>query len=97
MNHAFHPEARLEFLDAGEFYEAARPGLGAAFAREIEKLIEEISAAPTRWRIFEGDVRRGFARRFPYAIIYTIEPAYVLIIAVAHCSREPGYWKHRLI
>ena len=28
--------------------------------------------------------------------LYTIEDDYVLIVAVAHCSREPGYWKHRI-
>ncbi|MEP6707606.1 MAG: hypothetical protein ABJC05_08805, partial [Pyrinomonadaceae bacterium] len=31
-----------------------------------------------------------------YAILYTIEPEFVLIVSVGHCSREPGYWKERL-
>jgi mRNA-degrading endonuclease RelE of RelBE toxin-antitoxin system len=26
----------------------------------------------------------------------TIESDYILIVAVMHCSREPGYWKHRV-
>jgi hypothetical protein len=28
--------------------------------------------------------------------LYTIENDYVLIIAVMHCHREPGYWHHRV-
>ncbi|MFH0813669.1 MAG: type II toxin-antitoxin system RelE/ParE family toxin, partial [Pseudomonadota bacterium] len=29
-------------------------------------------------------------------VLYTIEPDYILIIAVMHCHREPGYWKTRI-
>jgi hypothetical protein len=27
--------------------------------------------------------------------LYTIEQDYILIVAVMHCSRAPGYWKRR--
>jgi len=49
-----------------------------------------------RWRKFDEDVRRCLTRVFPYAILYTIEEDYILIVAVAHFSREPGYWKYRI-
>ena len=97
MKYQFHPEARLEYLAAVAFYEAARPGVGAAFTVEVEAVISLICQAPNRWRKFEQDVRRCLTkRRFPYAILYTIEHDYILIIAVMHCSREPGYWKDRI-
>lgn len=76
--------------------EAARPGLGAAFTREVESVIELVCEAPERWRLFEQDVRRCLTRRFPYAVLYTIEDDYVLIVAVMHGSRKPGYWKNRI-
>lgn len=96
MRYGFHPEARREYRDAAAYYEAARPGLGAAFTLEIESVIEQITASPERWRSFEDDVRRCLARRFPYALLYSIETDYILIVAVMHGSREPGYWKHRM-
>ena len=96
MRYAFHPEARVEYREAAKFYESRRPGLGGAFTREIELLIGKILQAPDRWRFVEEDVRRCVARIFPYAILYTVEPDFVLILAVAHCSREPGYWRQRL-
>jgi hypothetical protein len=34
---------------------------------------------------------------FPYAVLYTIESDYVLIIAVMHCHRKPDYWHSRLM
>ena len=52
--------------------------------------------APERGRLFEQDVRRCLTRRFPYALLYTIEADYILILAVMHGSREPGYWRHRI-
>jgi len=72
MRCAFHPEARLEYRNAAAFYEAARPGVGATLTREIESVIEQICEAPDRWRLFEQDVRRCLARRFPDAELYTI-------------------------
>ena len=43
-----------------------------------------------------GEGRRASTRVFPNGILYTIESDYVLIVAVAHRSRAPGYWQHRL-
>ncbi|MEH2159505.1 MAG: hypothetical protein V7K38_00285 [Nostoc sp.] len=39
---------------------------------------------------------RCLTRKFPYGILYTIQEDYILILAVMHCSREPGYWKERV-
>lgn len=96
MKVAFHPEARLEYREAAAFYEERRPGLGAAFSREIEGAIEQILEAPDRWRFIEQDVRRCLAHIFPYGVLNTVESDFVLIIAVAHGSRKPGYWRERL-
>jgi hypothetical protein len=73
MNYAFHPEARLEYRDAAAFYEARRPGLGGAFTREIEAVIEQILEAPDRWRLIEQDVRRCLAHMFPYGVLFSCE------------------------
>lgn len=92
----FHPEAQLEFRESAAYYEGCRSGLGVDFADEIESVLRRIPEAPERWPSIGEDVRRCLARRFPYGILYTIEPGYILIIAVMHCSRKPGYWRDRL-
>ena len=33
---------------------------------------------------------------FPYAVLYSTEPQYILILAVMHHRREPGYWRDRI-
>ncbi len=96
MKCAFHPDARLEYREAAAFYDARKVGLGVAFTREIETAIEQILEAPERFRFIEQDVRRCLARTFPYGVLYTVERDLVLIVAIAHGSREPGYWQVRL-
>ncbi len=92
----FHPDARLEYREAAAFYDSRRPGLGAVFSLEIEAAIKRILDTPDRWRCIEQDVRTCRTHTFPYAILYTIEANSVLIIAVMHLRREPGYWRNRL-
>lgn len=58
--------------------------------------MQHIVENPEQWKPLDKDVRRYLTRVFPYAILYTIEPDYILITAVMHCHREPGYWKHRI-
>ena len=96
MRYEFHPEALDEYEDAARYYASCQPGLELKFIACIETAFGEISDAPTRWRQFEDDVRRCLVHVFPYAVLYSIEPDYVLIIAVMHCRREPGYWRHRI-
>ena len=91
-----HPDALDEFEDAAQYYKRCQAGLELRFIACIEAALREISAAPERWRPFEQDVRRKLVHVFPYAVLFSMEADYVLIIAVMHCSRQPGYWRHRV-
>jgi plasmid stabilization system protein ParE len=70
--------------------------LAQAFINAVEDAIFRIVESPTRWAVVDEDIRRCLTRKFPYGILYTIEEDYILIVAVMHCSREPGYWKERV-
>ena len=96
MTYSFHPEARGEFKEATLYYSEKSPSLGLAFYAEVEYAIEGIVENPILYRVIDEDVRRCLTKRFPYAILYSIEDHYILILAVMHCSREPSYWKQRL-
>jgi toxin ParE1/3/4 len=96
MRYEFHPEALAEYDAAAHYYAEQQSGLDLRFIACVENAINVILEEPTRWRAFDEDIRRCLTRVFPYGILYTIESDFVLIVAVAHCSREPGYWKHRI-
>ncbi len=95
MKYVFHPEALSEYTEAVEHYTQQRIEVGQAFIDAVENAIYRVRESPTRWRMIDEDVRRCLTRKFPYGILYTIEPDYILILTVMHCSREPGYWKKR--
>lgn len=70
--------------------------LGDRFAAEVRAAIRRIVATPERWRVLEADVWRCLVRVFPYSVLYTIEADFILIVAVMHGKRQPGYWRYRL-
>jgi toxin ParE1/3/4 len=96
MRYEFHPDALEELKQAAQYYAGREIGLDLRFIDSIEETIGRILEAPTRWRIVEDDVRRCLTHVFPHGVLYTIEQDFVLILAVMHCSREPGYWRYRL-
>jgi plasmid stabilization system protein ParE len=95
MRYAFHPEALTEYAEAVQYYVEQRAEVAQAFIDAVEDAIYRIRESPTRYIVIDEDVRRCMTGRFPYGILYTIEQDYILILAVMHCSREPGYWKSR--
>ena len=96
MRYEFHPEALEEYQEAASWYARKGKALAFRFVSAVEDAILRAAETPERWRIVEEDVRRCLTRVFPFGILYTIEPEYVLVVAVVHCSRKPGYWRQRL-
>ena len=91
----FHPEARAEFVEATVFYESRRVGLGSSFATEVERTIALIRSHPDVGGLGRLRRRRMYLVGFPYSVVYRHDSESVLILAVAHQSRRPGYWRHR--
>lgn len=96
MKYRFHPEAKTEFFDAVAHYESRKPGLGPDFYDEVMAAIRNIVNHPKAWPRIDGDIRRCQTHRFPFGVIYSNEQRFVLIIAVMHLRRAPGYWKYRI-
>lgn len=95
MKYVFHPEALTEYAEAVQYYTEQRVEIAQAFIDAVEDTVYRVRDSPTRYIVIDEDIRRCITRKFPYGIIYTIEQDYLLILAVMHCNREPGYWKSR--
>jgi toxin ParE1/3/4 len=95
MKYVFHPEALAEYSDTVRYYAQKRTELAQAFINSVEDAIFRIREAPDRYAAIDDHIRRCLTRKFPHAILYTIEEDCILILAVMHCSRQPGYWKSR--
>lgn len=88
--------AREEFLEAVGHYELQSPGLGLDLIEEIERAIVRLAAFPDHGSPHLAGTRRLVLGRFPFDVIYLAEPQEILIVAMAHQKRAPGYWRDRL-
>ena len=89
---AFHTDAAEEMRAAAASYEGRERGLGDRFLDEVEEGLQRIQQFPQLWPLYEGEYRRYLLKRFPYGLIYRIDPEQIFIMAVAHLHRRPGYW-----
>jgi toxin ParE1/3/4 len=101
MNLPVHPEAMEEFLTALERFNDESVAKGTSFGEEIERTAERIRLDP-RFFPLAGDaprrseVRHAVLQAFPYRIVYAELGGKVVILAIAHLRRKPGYWRRRL-
>ena len=95
MRIVFSEFAKLEMDDAASFYELQFEGLGDSFKSEVRKAALRIADYPRAWSPGRGEIRKCLLHRFPFSILYSIEPDHIFIIAVAHQHRRPGYWAER--
>jgi plasmid stabilization system protein ParE len=93
----FHEEAGAEYDAAFNWYLDRSPDAAIRFDAEVNRGLGQIIEAPQRWAAGLYSTRRFLLRQFPFFLIYR-ERALgdIQIVAVAHTSRKPGYWKSRL-
>lgn len=91
-------EATEELLAATQWYDSEREGLGDELLTEIHNALTSIQETPTLWPIISGSrgARRFVCQRFPYIVYYLVRNDAIWIVAIAHSSRQPGYWHYRL-
>jgi plasmid stabilization system protein ParE len=93
----FHPEARVEVQAAAAWYRERSREAARGFVDAVTDGTQSIRRHPEAWPTWRRvDVRRRVLRRYPYSIFYVIEGEVIVIVAVAHHKRRPGYWLPRL-
>ncbi len=85
-----------EFWDAYDWYRERNPQVAEDFKRVFDKGQQLIRSFPTRWGKHLSGTRSYRLFSFPYHLVYTVDENEILIVAVAHTSRRPAYWKDRL-
>lgn len=95
MRVEFHPRAEEEFIEEAAYYEEQVAGLGNSFISELEAAAISLEDHPRMGAESESPFRYLPMRRFPHSLIYTVEANQIWVLAVAHQSRRPGYWRER--
>lgn len=91
-----HRLARDEASAASRWYRRRSPKAAARFTAELARAFQTIEERPESFPVYLCGTRRCLLRRFPYLVVFHEMPAYLLVIAVAHGRRKPGYWRRRV-
>lgn len=97
MKLAFLRKAFEELAHAVDYYNSERSGLGFEFAAEIRKALNRMKKHPDSWPLISPNIRRCIVNRFPFAVLYYRESDRLVVIAIMHMKRRPGYWENRVI
>jgi toxin ParE1/3/4 len=96
MRVKLHPEARADLREGHAFYRSRSPLAAVAFAHQVDAALKRIADAPRQYPAGEYGTREHvLPSRFPYTVVYRVHDDIVIVVAVAHHSREPGYWRNR--
>jgi toxin ParE1/3/4 len=99
--HRFLREALEEYEDAIAHYESLRPGLGSSFILDFDQVIATTLEFPLMGTLVDGapahlGIRRRLLQRFGVEMDYMPSGGTLVVIAVFHGKRRPGYWRDRL-
>ena len=98
MKLTWHSEARMELREALAYYRD-QAGLDVArrLAQDAKAAAQQVLAYPELGARISHGTRRFVLNDFPYTLIYRVVTGTgtVVILAVAHHSRRPGYWVGR--
>jgi len=95
-----NPFSEEEIVHYVAQYTAISPELGGRLWNDIQAAFQRLSEHPligevvARARV-RGAARRIPLRRFPFFVIYRVLSDQVEVMALAHTSRKPNYWRSR--
>ncbi|RHW23970.1 type II toxin-antitoxin system RelE/ParE family toxin [Nocardioides immobilis] len=97
----FHPEARAELVADVDWHDDREVGVGLRFEVAVRAAIGAAVDAPESWAVWPGWDRQPVVRSkgvsdFPYRVVYFVQGDVLMIVAVAHAKRRPGYWRDRV-
>lgn len=90
-----HPQANAEFEAEITNYEQARRGWGVLLRADVLSTIRQIAVFPRLGRPGSLGSRRFVTPRFLFLVHYELTADHILVMAISHPSREPGYWQSR--
>lgn len=95
-----HEQAAEEAIEAAAWYEREYPGLGIEFERAVNTAIDLLEDEIVPLMNMPGTagakgIKRLILKRFPYDIVVREASEDIIVVAIAHHSRRPGYWRNR--
>jgi plasmid stabilization system protein ParE len=91
-----HSQAQRDIREAFDWYNRRSQDAAEGFLGEIGGCLSRIITGPRTFPLFTKNTRKLVMGKFPYSIIFREKDGAILIVAVAHAKRRPGYWQKRI-
>ncbi len=92
--------ARVEYLETLRYYHKIDRDLARSFRSEyraqVARITEFPESVPRVSRTPGFHLRRILLDRFQYALVFAVLDGEIVVVAVHHQRRKPGYWRARL-
>ena len=84
------PLATIEIIEAYDWYELRKEGLGLDFLQELDKFYESLYRNPDIYSYYDKPVREGQLNRFPYIVVYELFDTTIVIYTVFMAKQDPA-------
>lgn len=95
-NVAFLPLAEADYQAALAWYQSRSQPAANGFEAAVAEAVQKIADHPELYALVDDRHRQCLLRRYPYSLIYRVEPDQVLVIALPHSQRSAAYWQGRV-
>jgi hypothetical protein len=69
--------------------------LADEFQRRVTEALRALAERAHHYQPGDDSIRRCPLKKFPHGIMYELQGDRVIVYAVAHPKRQPGFWKKR--
>ncbi|WP_290794847.1 hypothetical protein [Flavihumibacter sp. UBA7668] len=84
------PLATIEIVEAFDWYELQREGLGMEFLAELQQFYFSLLRNPHSYSFYEMPVRQGKIERFPYTVVFEVIETTIVVFSVFMTSKDPS-------
>jgi plasmid stabilization system protein ParE len=92
----FLPAAEVELLKEVAYYSNVSDGLGIKFAHAVESAVKNAVSNPSSGAPSPKGTRSRPVKGFPFSVVYRASDTEILVVALMHHRRVPGYWANRI-
>ena len=89
------PAARRDFDESFDWYAERSLSAALGFVDSVDAALSTISADSERFQAVDNVHRACPIKRFPFRIVYRVARDRIVVVAVAHAKRRPGFWRKR--
>lgn len=89
------PEAEVDYEEGYEWYFEQSERAAEGLERAVDRTIQKISSFPEMHPHCGPSYQFVTMKPYPYRIVYRVDRNEIIIIAMVHGSRRPGFWRTR--